>query len=174
MIKITDKTSLRKFALEKRATFSCDLSVQISHEILTSSDFKKATNVAIYLPIKNEIDISGLLNVQDKNFYLPRCSENELEFVKYNGMESLKLGKFDILEPVGEKINPEILDVIYIPALIANSSCYRLGYGRGYYDRFFANFNIKARKYIIIAKELILDDFIQEKHDFKCDGIISA
>lgn len=174
MLNTLDKIQLRKLALEKRATFSSELSVQITQKILNSLDFKDAKNVALYLPIRNEIDISGLLKVKGKNFYLPRCNENSLEFVKYEGVKSLILGKFNILEPAGEKINPEILDVIYIPALMANSLCYRLGYGKGYYDRFFNENNTKAKKIIIVSKELILDEFIQDKFDYKCDEIISA
>lgn len=174
MLKTLDKSNLRKMALEKRATFSRDLSVEITQKILNSQEFKYAKHIALYLPIKNEIDISGLLNVKNKKFYLPRCNQEQLEFVEYNGMDSLSLGKFNILEPIGIKINPEILDIIYIPALIANSSCYRLGYGKGYYDRFFAKYKLKARKNIIVAKELILDEFVEDIYDCKCDSIISA
>ena len=84
------------------------------------------------------------------------------------------MGKFNILEPIGEKINPSILDLIYIPALMANNNCYRLGYGKGFYDRFFAVNTTTAKKLIVVAKELVLDDFVQDEFDYKCDGIISA
>lgn len=174
MQKTIDKSNLRKLALLKRASFPHDLSLKILHKILNSFEFKNANHIALYMPIKNEIDISGLLNISGKSFYLPRCNNFELEFVKFNNIESLKCGKFNILEPIGEKINPEILDIIYIPALMANTLCYRLGYGKGYYDKFFAKNNLNAKKIIVVPKELICDDFINEEHDFKCDGIISA
>lgn len=171
---ICDKKELRKIALEKRALFSRDKSIEITQKILNSDEFKIAKNIALYLPIKHEIDITGLLNFKSKNFYLPRCNNNDLEFVKYNDINSLVLGKFNILEPIGDKIQPDILDIIYIPALMANSACFRLGYGKGYYDRFFKKYNLKAKKYIIVARELISDEFMQDEFDYKCDGIISA
>jgi len=172
MITILDKKTLRKQALEKRAEFSRDLSIKIMHKILNSPEFKFAKNIALYMPIKNEIDLTDLFKIRDKNYYLPRCNNNELEFVKFDN--NLVDGAFGILEPKGDKINPEILDIVYIPALMANKKCYRLGYGKGFYDRFFAKNNIKAKKIIVISNELISDEFVEDKFDFQCDEIISA
>ena len=174
MLKTFDKNELRKMALKKRASFSRDLSSEVLKKILNSKDFLEAKNIALYVPIKNEIDITAILNIKDKKFYLPRCKEDELEFALFDGFASLKTGNFNILEPQGEKINPEILDIIYVPALMANNKCYRLGYGKGYYDRFFRNNNLKAEKIIVLAKELVSDDFIEEEFDVPCDFIISA
>jgi len=172
MITVVDKKTLRKQALEKRAEFSRDLSIKIMHKILNSPEFKFAKNIALYMPIKNEIDLTDLFKIRDKNYYLPRCNNNELEFVKFDN--NLVDGAFGILEPKGDKINPEILDIVYIPALMANKKCYRLGYGKGFYDRFFAKNNIKAKKIIVISNELISDEFVEDKFDFQCDEIISA
>ena len=174
MLLTKDKLNLRKMALEKRASIPHDLSNKILNLILNSDDFKNAKNIALYYPIKNEIDLRGLLNVKGKNFYLPRCNQNELEFAKFISYSQMKAGIFNIQEPLGDKINPEILDIIYIPALMANKKCYRLGYGRGFYDRFFAKNQINAKKIIVIANEFITNDFVEDEFDFQCDLIISA
>ena len=150
------------------------VSLNIISKILNSSDFKKAKNIALYYPIKNEIDLTGLFAIGDKNFYLPRCVNNELEFVKFDGFENLKVGSFNILEPIGQGVNPEMLDIIYTPALIANKKCFRLGYGKGFYDRFFKKHNLKAKKVIVISEKLVLDEFIEDNFDIQCDYIISA
>lgn len=171
---ICDKKNLRKFALEKRAQFGYEKSSQIVSKILNSKEFNTAKNIALYYPYKNEIDISSLLNFKGKNFYLPRCCDDLLEFAKYNGPHSLARGAFGIMEPKEDKINPEILDVIYIPALMANKKGYRLGYGKGFYDRFFSQNKINALKVIVVAKELISDEFVEDSFDYKCDRIISA
>ena len=56
---------------------------------------------------------------------------------------------------------------------MANKKCYRLGYGKGFYDRFFAFNEIKAKKVIVVAFNLISNEFIQDDLDFQCDEIIS-
>ena len=171
---LIDKKTLRKEALSKRAEFNKKKESLILTKILNSADFKNAKNIALYFPINNEIDITPLLNTKGKNFYFTRCNDDILEFVKFESKELIVCGKFNIPEPIGQTINPQILDLIYIPALMANKRCYRLGYGKGYYDKFFAKEKISAKKCIVIACELICDKFIEEENDFKCDCLISA
>lgn len=171
---ISDKKTLRQIALKKRALLINDaLNKSVVNNIITSYDFIEAKNIALYLPIKNEIDITEILKIKDKNYYLPRCNGLNLEFCLYRDDENLKTGKFNILEPLGQKINPKILDIIYIPALMANKKAFRLGYGKGYYDRFFSNNNLKAKKIIIVPQELICEEFVEDEFDVAADLIIS-
>ena len=179
MISTKNKTELRQYALRLRKSIavSGDLKNKTSvilQKILNSDDFKRAKNIALYFPIKNEIDLMRLLSCADKKFYLPRCTNNELEFVECKDVGDLIIGEYNIPTPAGVKIEPEILDVIYIPALMANKSKYRLGYGKGYYDRFFAKNKISAKKIIVVASELLSNDFVEDKIDIQCDEIISA
>lgn len=171
---IFTKDELRKYALKKRTTISFDVSIRIVQKILNSSEFKSAKHIALYYPILHEVDLRSLLISKNKNFYLPRCNGNNLEFVKYTTDTNLKKGNFNILEPIGEKIDPKILDIIYIPALMANKKGYRLGYGKGYYDRFFLDNELTALKCVVLSNDLISNDFIEEKFDIQCDKIISA
>ena len=67
-----NKNDLRKQAREFRNSLAMTGAIKnksniIVSKILNSNDFKEASCVAIYLPIKNEIDITGLLNVKGKN-----------------------------------------------------------------------------------------------------------
>lgn len=172
------KNNLRMSASKKRyemlkSGVTIFNSSTIVSKILNSADFKNAKNVALYLPIKGEIDISAILRVPNKNFYLPRCVGSDMEFVKFNSMIGLKRGKYDILEPQGDAINPSILDIVYVPALMANSRMYRLGWGKGYYDKFFHTHKLKAKKIIVISNNLISDEFVEDNHDYRCDGILS-
>ncbi len=178
MTLVIDKINLRKAALKEREKkeLSADFrqaSSRILAKILNSSDFVLAKNVALYIPIKNEIDITPLLKVKEKNFYLPRCNQNNLEFAEFLSYDKLKLSKWNILEPTGEKINPEILDIIYIPAVVANISGYRIGYGKGFYDRFFSENKLKAKKVIVISSMFISQEPFQDSFDVKCDYLIS-
>ncbi|MBQ9150148.1 hypothetical protein IJX73_04370, partial [bacterium] len=84
MITIQNKNELRKYAMQKRNSFADsgvleNKSSIIIQKILNSSEFNNSNHIALYFPIKNEIDLTSLLNLKDKNFYLPRCNNNELE-----------------------------------------------------------------------------------------------
>ncbi len=176
--KILTKKQLRKNALEKRKLFADSgilkkNSSLIVSKILNSDFFKNAKHVGLYFPIKNEVDILSLHKIKDKFFYLPSCVGDKLEFRHFNGIENLKLGSFGILESVLPPINPEILDVVFIPALMANKNCYRLGYGKGYYDRFFSQNKLKAKKIIVVQSAFVSDIFVQDFFDVKCDSILS-
>ncbi|MBQ8636066.1 5-formyltetrahydrofolate cyclo-ligase [bacterium] len=174
-----DKNHQRKIAKEIRATLVYSglnqvKSSRIVQKIINSKEFINSKDIALYYPLAGEIDLRGLLNVKGKNFYLPRCIGNEMEFVLYQSDEFLIDGDFKVKVPIGPSVNSDILDIIYIPALMANRNFYRLGYGRGFYDRFLSKNALHALKYIVVASELISSDFIQDEFDYKCDGIISA
>jgi 5-formyltetrahydrofolate cyclo-ligase len=52
----------------------------------------------------------------------------------------LSLNKFGVLEPVAaELVEENKLDLIFIPMLISNDKKFRVGYGKGFYDRFLSN-----------------------------------
>ena len=175
---ICNKKELRKSALVKREFFSNSglldkCSKRIVSKILNSTYFKTANNIALYFPIKNEIDITPILCNADKNFYFPCCNNNELIFRLFEGFHNLKKGKYDILEPVGKILNPADLDLIFVPALLANNAGYRLGYGKGYYDRFFSKHPFNYKKVIVISSLFISDKFVQDDNDVKCDFILS-
>ncbi len=179
MIKAQSKIECRKIAKEIRVSLAqsglIDVkSSRIVSKILNSKEFIDARHIALYYPIKNEINLLGLLNLKGKNFYFPKTVGNELEFVKYIDEQNMIEGKFGEKIPQGKSIDPQILDIIYIPALMANRNNFRLGYGKGYYDRFLKHNAQHSLKYIVVAQELISSDFIEDEFDYKCHGIISA
>lgn len=169
------KDELRKIFKQKRFEMLktgdlYNISSRVVSNIITSEIYKNSKHIALYYPLETEIDIRGIVS-DNKNFYLPRCVNNEIEFAKFDG--NLKRGAFSLFEPVADKVNPDILDVIYIPCLCCNKRNYRLGWGKGFYDRFFAKNDIHARKIIVSAQSFISDDFIEDEFDFKCDEIIA-
>mgnify|MGYP000276822072 CR=1 FL=1 len=54
-----------------------------------------------------------------------------------------KPGKFGVLEPdAPNPVNPSTIDLVFVPLLVADTEGYRVGYGKGYYDRFLATCNL--------------------------------
>ena len=171
------KQFLRKTALTLRKKLVSqnklsEISDCIAEKILNSTEFKNAKNIALYYPLKDEVDITKIIKNQNKNFYFPRCREDNLEFVKYTSFDDFKSSKFNLKEPIGESVDVDIIDLIYVPALVASKNCCRIGWGKGYYDRFFNKFKPRAKKIIIAPKLLVLDELIPEEHDVQCDLLI--
>lgn len=70
-----------------------------------------------------------------KAVYLPRVEGENIVPVRYSGGDALKSGAFGIAEPCGQAFRGNI-DVTVIPLLAVNGAGYRIGYGKGYYDRY--------------------------------------
>ena len=87
-----------------------------------------------------EVDTHGLIKAllaAGKEVFLPRVEGSEIVPVQYFGGESaLVKNSYGIFEPAGDGYEGGI-DVCITPLLAVNSRGYRLGYGGGYYDRFF-------------------------------------
>lgn len=72
---------------------------------------------------------------------LPVSGETELSFYYIEKMDELSNGRYNIDEP--PKNRPAFADentLCVVPALCADGNGYRLGYGKGYYDRFLKDF----------------------------------
>lgn len=169
---MVEKKELRKKAKEIRTSLDMkELSAKIIANILQQEEYKKAKNVMIFYPLKHEVDLLGLLEI-NKSFYLPKVQGDNLLVCPYKKGDKLIESKFQTKEPITEPVNPDILDIIFVPALMADKNCNRLGYGGGFYDRFLSDKSIKAVKIIAIPSQLITDNLPCEDFDIKMDLIV--
>ena len=171
------KKELRIIAKDIRKRLDIkDVSEKILNNFLASSYYKTSGNIALYYPTGTELDLTQLFDDKNKNFYLPKISDksNEIFFVKYEKNKTvLTENKYKISEPEGNKINPQIIDLMILPALMADNNGYRLGYGGGYYDKFLNTNNVKAQKIILIPDELLVTDLPKETYDIPANIIIT-
>lgn len=165
------KSDLRKKAKCIRKSLSiADKSTIAIKKIRENTLYIPAKNVLIYYPLRYELNLLALLD-DEKNFYLPRvCGEN-LQICPFKKGDKLVVSSFNICEPCSNSINPRNLDLVVVPALMADKFGFRLGYGGGFYDRFlFENNTVKT--ILPIAKELIIEELPHEEFDIKIDEII--
>ena len=135
------KKLLRKRCKDKMSSLSSEevtyKSKVIVDKIKDSSEFKKAKNVMIYKAFGNEIDLSEL-EKEDKIFSYPVClNDNKMKAVI--PLDGFYLNKYGIQEPIG--IEAVDIDLVICPLLGFDSNLYRIGYGKGYYDRFLEGVN---------------------------------
>lgn len=98
---------------------------------------------------------------------LPVSGDTELSFFYINSAAELKKGRFGIDEPPTDR--PAIADentLCIVPALCADGEGLRLGYGKGYYDRFLSGF---AGRSAIICYRGFRMEVPAEPHDIKAD-----
>ena len=147
-----------------------EISSQLADLIRKNETYINAKNVMLFYPTEFEVDLRGLLN-DNKNFYLPKVDKKELLICPY--CNELKKSSFGIYEPCSTPINPGILDLVIVPALMADKNGYRLGYGGGFYDRFISKYGNKFITICAIPKELLVEKLPTERFDKKIDCIIT-
>ena len=98
---------------------------------------------------------------------LPVSGDTELSFYYITDVSELKKGRFGIDEPPRDR--PAIADgktLCVVPALCADGEGLRLGYGRGYYDRFLSGFPGRS---VILCYGTFKRDVPAEPHDMRAD-----
>jgi 5-formyltetrahydrofolate cyclo-ligase len=137
-----EKAALRtRYRRERNARY-----IEHSFEFLaTTKELEGATVIASYRSYGVEPDTKALnqkLISNGKTLLLPRMAGDAIDWIHWNGDESVFTEKQNIEEPIGNSFdNLDAIEVIIVPALRIDRSGYRLGQGGGYYDRALAKTN---------------------------------
>ena len=104
---------------------------------------KKFYHIFLTSKKKKELNtnfIQDILFKKNKSVVVPKMiDKNSLEHVLLTEKTVIKENSFGILEPFSQNdkiVEPNILDVVIIPLIIFDLNGNRVGYGKGYYDRF--------------------------------------
>jgi 5-formyltetrahydrofolate cyclo-ligase len=96
-------------------------------------------NIGLYYNLKHEVNILSLIEINSEiNFCFPKIINEEVEFYLFNKESNFKKNpKYNFFEP--NSTTQTIPDLIFVPGLMFDVKGYRLGFGKGYYDKYFAN-----------------------------------
>jgi 5-formyltetrahydrofolate cyclo-ligase len=138
------KRSIRDELLARRRHLAVETclgrSLAAQQALLLTPEFAAATVVALYSPVRNEVfteEIFAEARRSGKTVTYPRVRGNLLEFVEVRERQELEPGAYGILEPGGVQVVPlSSLELIVVPGVAFDLIGHRLGYGKGYYDRF--------------------------------------
>tara|TARA_B110000881_G_scaffold205416_1_gene207837 strand:+ start:272 stop:826 length:555 start_codon:yes stop_codon:yes gene_type:complete len=175
-----DKIRKKYFKLRKKNYYEVSEQYFIPLSKLLKNLFNKNVNFSFYYPANYEVNTLELLRSinKKKNFIslLPVISKkNDMKFYKWNYLETLKVNKYGMLEPFTVK-NQIIPDVILVPLIAFDSNNHRLGYGKGYYDKFLNKY-LKQNKNILTIGVAFLfqkyDKLPASKYDVKLKYILT-
>ena len=173
-----EKAALRKQLLEKRDATSAELrdiaSEKIHENLKKNSSFINAQNIACYFPIGSEVNTHNImLDVleQGKSLLLPKIIDDNIQFYIVPNLEKLEKGSFEIMEPKDSCEKAKKIDCVLIPTVGASKLGVRLGYGKGYYDRFLSSTN--AVKISLTYSKQIIKSIPSDLHDIKIDWIVT-
>ncbi len=141
------KAELRLLYLQKRKELSPDKLEQLSEEICKKamSSFQlENKNISLFLPIERQREINTY-HIWEKatsfgaKIAVPKSNleTNELTHILFESHDQLEISSLGIPEPKkGKVIAPNKFDFVFVPLLTLDSKGHRVGYGKGFYDRF--------------------------------------
>ena len=137
------KDQLRKkfLALRKKKYFdvSVDIFNKLINHIKNKNKLKRNFYVALYYPSNYEMNILKIINYFKKSkitLLLPKIlDENLLKFYAWNERDVLTVNKFGIPEPFKTR-KSYLPDIVLVPLLAFDKEKNRLGYGKGFYDKY--------------------------------------
>ncbi len=167
-----DKEAARKKALKLRKNENKKIaSALVIEAIIQSNILDQYVHIGIYYPIGNEMDIMPLLkHYADKKFYLPKTKQN-LSFVQYQLGDSLIDGVFHTKEPLGEEVCRNKIECFIIPCVAISKEKSRIGYGKGYYDKYLEGYT--GKKIGVCYKDCCYWDIVCDDFDVKLDMVFT-
>ncbi len=170
------KEFLRKKYKEKRDNIKNKVTKDnlIYQKVINNKDILSSKTLLIYISINSEVDTTKIINyfLNTKNIAVPKIIDNNMYFCYVTNLNDLTPGKYNIPEPTNENIVTDFDNAICIvPGICYDKKNYRVGYGKGYYDRFLSKNKIKTIG--LCYKECMIEKIDNDKYDYKIDEVIT-
>lgn len=149
----------------------------ISNRFMTLPCYRKSMSIMTYASVGYEVDTFYLIDnmlFDMKKVYLPLCDTKNItmEPSRLHSIDDLVPGAYDIPVPKEhETIPKESLDVCIIPGCVFSKNMHRIGYGKGFYDRFLPD--TKMVKVGFCYGFTLVDEIVPDINDVPLDIIIT-
>ncbi len=177
----SEKAFLRKKYSALRSSTDDDekkrIDALIAEALFSLEEYKNAKTVFLYASKGGEADTFGIMEralADKKSVALPRCRDNcEMDFYYIGSANDLELGSFGVYEPkpTAKFADPDDGDLCVVPGLLFSKGGARLGYGKGFYDRFLPRF--KGTSAGLCAFAFLTDSLPSEATDRAVDMVIT-
>lgn len=146
----------------------------IFNKVITNKKILKSSTLLTYVSFNDEIDTINIIKyfLGKKKIAVPKIENNTMYFYYINSLNDLKNGYFNILEPTTNKKVIDFKDTTCIvPGICFDINNYRIGYGKGFYDRFLSNKNIYT--ICLSYKETLIKKIPIDKYDINLNEVIT-
>ena len=173
------KQDIRKNVLKQRNLMTEKEWDEHSHEIykkvVTHPFFLEADEIYCYIDFRNEVDTRKIIEEAwrlGKRVAAPRIEGSEMNFYYIDSFTKLESGYFGVLEPVGEEKAEGEQVLVIMPGAAFDKKRNRIGYGKGYYDRFLEKY--PTYRTLALAFELqVVDKIPSDSFDVKPNQIVT-
>ncbi|MCH5585407.1 5-formyltetrahydrofolate cyclo-ligase [Shimazuella sp. AN120528] len=175
------KQTIRKDMIALRTKMSSPDRIQASRKICEKIKqlpiYQEATSILAYFAVRNEVSLYPLFEDawrSGKRVSLPSMEQDKIVPRLFTTPSALETGDFHIMEPDKscEKIDITKLDLVLVPGVAFDRKGYRLGFGKGHYDRFFEKLP-DVYKCGIAYDEQIVETIYPEVHDIPMDFVLT-
>ncbi|WP_071025489.1 5-formyltetrahydrofolate cyclo-ligase [Peptoniphilus raoultii] len=172
---MTKKEERKKFKeIRKNIKNKEELSKKIAENLFASEIYKGAKSVFAFISFRTEVDTKEIIGkiLEDKKILLvPKVVGEEMILIKTLSFDNLEKSTLGILEPTSNEAYNGEISLTLTPGLAFSADGYRLGYGGGYYDRFFAK--TKTIKAGLAFNDQLTENLYHEEFDQKLDYVIT-
>ena len=177
-----EKNELRADLKQKRDSIDAEHKKQLDRaiveQIAASREFRKAKKVLLYAPHGSEINLLPLVRLArklGKTVAFPRCDTETctIQFYVLEPNQRLVRGAYGIAEPAPDaplcELDAQTLCIL--PGLSFDTNGHRIGYGKGYYDRFLKEFSGMTAG--AVYEQLLSDEIPTEAHDLPVQTVFT-
>lgn len=158
----------------------------INHYLCNLKSLKNSKTILFYAALDDEVNLDSSIKFMlenGKRVALPVCIDNDgkMQYYYIRSFDDVQVGAFGVREPntsVCDTVDNFKSAICIVPAIAFDKSGYRLGYGKGYYDKFLSDFNgisIGISYDECITQKLCIDSFdIPVDYIVTQSGVFSA
>lgn len=177
------KNALRRELLKKREaigeTSFLKKSEQICQQLQQRAEFLQAQTIHCYVSMndRREVNTHGLIKTMlkaGKHVVVPVTDfdTTRMNHILLKGFDQLKKNKWDVLEPYdGRPVPVNELELVVVPMVGGDHQKNRIGYGKGFYDRFLSQ--VQCPKIGLLFEECLLYEIPVEPFDVSLSTLIT-
>lgn len=173
------KQQIRAKLKQKRESLKKEDVLQMSQKICgklkESIWFQQAEVIYFYYPLGKEVNLLPLAETAltfGKQIAFPKVNGKNMDFYQVVSLTCFQEGSFHIMEPISKQLMDKKDALVFVPGVGFDSHKNRMGYGGGYYDRYFMKYP-KCHKIGIAYSFQIVKELVREAHDIPMDAVIT-